>query len=99
MSSLHAWERAKGRIASHHPDGLNHKGLKRLCQSNMGSCAMLGDLCHMLSMHMSHCLPSCVHRYVSVICPYQHGRSYRPIGKVGRHQCRGGLRHRSILRP
>lgn len=63
------WERVEGCIASHHPDSLNHEGLKRLRQCNMGCRAMLSDLCHVLSMHMLDRLPGGVKGNVNILCP------------------------------
>ena len=71
--------------------------MKRVRQSNMGCCAMLSDLCHVLSMHMLNCLPGCVQRDINILCPQQHGRGNSSVGKVLRHRCKRGLRHVGIL--
>ena len=67
LSRAREW--VEGCIASHHPDSLNHEGLERLCQCNMGCRAMLSDLRHVLSMHMLDCLPGCVEGNVNILCP------------------------------
>ena len=78
----------------HCPDGLNHQGLKRICQSSMGCRAMLSDLCHVLSMHMLNCLPGCVQGDIDILCPQQHGRgngSVRKCSGTGAEVCLASL--------